>query len=95
MALDQEDRERIASDLAGITKIQALDVLEGRKSDAFDSLYQQACSVKRTAERRLHLIADDLKGMDGLDAFDGEWHCEQIQFWINELFMFISGQGGE
>ena len=95
MDLDLQTRDWIASDLAGLTKIQALDVLQGQKSDAFHSLYQQACSLKRTAERRQRIIADDLKGMDGLDAFDGEWPYEQIQFWIDELFMFISGQGEE
>lgn len=89
MTLDLQTREWIASDLAAITQIHALDVLQDRKSDAFVSLYQQACAVRRCAQRRQRIIAEDLKGMNGLDPFDGEWHVERIQNWIDELSISI------
>ncbi len=90
MALDLQTRDLIASDLAWITKVHALDVLQGRKSDAFGSLYQQACAVKRSAERRQRIIADDLDGMDGMSALDGLHTPSKSD--NPELFMFIAEQ---
>ena len=92
MSMDLDTLNGIASDLATLSRYEALEVIEGRISENgilfLGSAKAVAESYRAAAKRRLEVIAHGLKTVQkGSDS-----HYIQIQECIHQLDTFIASQ---